>query len=72
MTGKVIDLIPGFALGALSDDEAQRVRSALADSADCRRELAEFQEVVALLAVAGPRIPPASLRQRLLDRIAAD
>jgi len=63
------DLAPGYALGALSPEEALAFETALAGSPELQREVAEYREVSALLALSDERLPPAALKQRLLARI---
>jgi anti-sigma-K factor RskA len=64
------DLAAAYALGALSPDEARRFEAYLAGSAEARREVAEYREVVALLALGGPEsAPSADLRERVLARM---
>ena len=64
------DLAAAYALGALSADEAQRFEAILAASPEARRELAEYREVAALLALAGSEAAPTgALRDRVLARI---
>ncbi|MDR4477843.1 MAG: cupin domain-containing protein [Nitrospira sp.] len=63
-----------YALEALGD-EAQRqcARSLETASASTREEVAAFQDVVQELAYSGPAIaPPASLKERLMARIAQE
>ena len=48
-----LDLAAAYALGALSPDEAQRFEAFLATSAEAQREVAEYREVAALLALGG-------------------
>jgi anti-sigma-K factor RskA len=63
------DLAAAYALGALSAEEARRFEAYLAGSPEARREVAEYREVAALLALAEPE-PAASpdLRNRVLAR----
>jgi anti-sigma-K factor RskA len=64
------DLAAAYALGALPADEAQRFEAFLATSPEAQREVAEYREVAALLALAGPETEPAgALRDRVLARI---
>jgi anti-sigma-K factor RskA len=61
------DLAAAYALGALPPDEVARFEAFLAGSAEGRRELGEYREVAALLALGGPDAPPgAALRERVL------
>jgi anti-sigma-K factor RskA len=64
------DLAAAYALGALPADEARRFEAFLATSPEAQREVEEFREVAALLALAGPEAAPAgALRDRVLARI---
>jgi anti-sigma-K factor RskA len=63
------DLAPGYALGALSPEETRAFEAALAASPELQRELAEFRELSALLALREERAPSAELKQRLRERI---
>jgi anti-sigma-K factor RskA len=63
------DLAAAYALGALSSDEARRFEAYLAGSPEAQREVAEYREVAALLALAGPEPAPSpDLRERVLAR----
>jgi anti-sigma-K factor RskA len=63
-----------YALEALGDDEQRQCERSLEDaSAAVRQEISTFQEVVQELAFSGPAIaPPASLKERLMARIALE
>lgn len=69
------DLVAAYVLGALSADEARRFEAFLATSPEAQREVQEYREVAALLALGGPEsaaqsaLPP-SLRERVLARVA--
>lgn len=63
------DLAAAYALGALTPDEARRFEAYLAGSPEAQRELAEYREVAALLALAGSEpVPAPDLRERVLAR----
>ena len=62
------DLAAAYALGALAADEARRFEAFLATSPEAQRELAEYREVAALLALAGADAAPSS---NLRDRVVA-
>ena len=63
------DLAAAYALGALSPEEARRFEAYLAGSPEAQREVAEYREVAALLALAGPEpVPVPDLRERVLAR----
>ena len=64
------DLAAAYALGVLSPEERRRFETYLAGSPEARREVAEYREVAALVALdAGPAAPPDALRRRVLERI---
>ena len=66
------DLAAAYALGALSPDEARRFEAFLAGSPEAQREVAEYREVAALLALGGPEAAPwPDLRERVLSRMRA-
>ncbi len=66
------DLAAAYALGALSPDDAARFEAYLATSAEARRELSEYREVAALLALGSPEsAPDGALRDRAVARIGA-
>ncbi|MCS7006951.1 MAG: anti-sigma factor [Gaiellaceae bacterium] len=62
------ELIAGYLLDALASEERTRFERHLEECARCRAELAELRPVTVQLAVAasGP-VPPARLRERILD-----
>jgi anti-sigma-K factor RskA len=63
------DLAAAYALGALSVEEARRFEAYLAGSPEAQRDVAEYREVAALLALAGPEPAPSpDLRERVLAR----
>ncbi|HET7468132.1 MAG TPA: anti-sigma factor [Gemmatimonadales bacterium] len=67
------DLAAAYALGALSADEARRFEAFLAVSPETQREVREYREVAALLALDGPEGAgslPGGLRDRVLERVA--
>ena len=69
---EVRDLLPGYSLGILDDDEKELVREHLARCASCRAELASYREVTGRLAAAvAPRDTPAGLEGRIQKAIAA-
>ena len=63
------ELSAAYALDALDEDDHRRFEQHLADCADCRDDVASFQEASAALAydVDVPAPPPA-LRERILER----
>jgi anti-sigma-K factor RskA len=67
------DLAAAYALGALSADETRRFEAFLATSPETQREVREYREVAALLALGGPDAAsalPGGLRDRVLTRVA--
>ena len=65
--------LPAFALGALDADERQAVASHLETCDACKAELVALERVVGGIGLdAAPVTPPASLRARVLDRVAAE
>ncbi|HEV8358112.1 MAG TPA: anti-sigma factor [Gemmatimonadales bacterium] len=66
------DLAPAYALGALSPEESRAFEAALTGSPLLQREVAEFRELGALLAVEVEQSPPEGLKARLLDRVRAE
>lgn len=64
------DLLPGYSLGILDEEEENTIREHLAACASCREELASFREVTGRLAAAAPhRDLPAGLEERILQGI---
>lgn len=67
------DLTAGYALDALSEDEARAYERHLAGCARCQAELARFAETSAALGFAAPpSAPPPGLRARILETARAD
>jgi anti-sigma factor ChrR (cupin superfamily) len=71
---ELVELAALYALEALGDEvQSQFTRSLETASASTREEVAAFQDVVQELAFSGPAIaPPASLKERLMARIAQE
>ncbi|MFZ5853312.1 MAG: anti-sigma factor domain-containing protein [Chloroflexota bacterium] len=70
---EVVNLAPGFVLGALDPAEADAVRAHLAACPEAHPEMAELGRVVPYLAVSlEPVEPPTSLKARILAAIAAE
>jgi anti-sigma-K factor RskA len=66
------ELAAAYALGALEPAEARAFEKLLATSPEAQREVAEYREVGALLALSSASAAPASdLRQRVIARAAA-
>lgn len=64
------DLLPGYSLGILDEEETSEVKNHLADCAVCRAELASFHEVTGALAAAVPqRDLPAGLEARIMRAV---
>jgi Anti-sigma-K factor rskA/Putative zinc-finger len=70
-----VELLEGYALGALEADERARVDAHLASCADCRALVAEYEAVLAglpdALSLASPVRLPDALKTRLLRAIEA-
>lgn len=65
-----LNLAAAYALGILSPEEARSFERVLATSEAARREVAEYREVSALLALDSPdAIPDAGLRAKVLTRV---
>jgi anti-sigma-K factor RskA len=63
------DLTAGYALDALDEDERAHYEEHLASCESCREELQGFWEVSGALGrAAGGPMPPASLRERILEQ----
>jgi len=60
-----------YAIDALDDVERARFERHLDDCADCRAEVASLREAAAMLPETALTVPPSSLRDRVLDDIAA-
>ena len=63
------DLVPGYALGALSPEETRAFEAALAASPELAAELAEYREVMGLLAHEAAGTPGPALKARLMERV---
>jgi anti-sigma-K factor RskA len=69
MEEHVYDLIPGYALGSLDEEELILVARHLPHCAACRRDLETYTETVEALAYAVPVVEPQqSLRERVVRR----
>jgi len=65
-----LNLIPAYALGALDDDERAEFEARLAEDAEGRQLLAEYQTLVNTIALATPaREAPAHLSGELRERL---
>ncbi|GIV93320.1 MAG: hypothetical protein KatS3mg056_2029 [Chloroflexus sp.] len=66
-------LLAAAALGSLDPADMAAFEQVLASSPTARSEFEQLREVVALLPYAAPPVtPPAHVRTRLMERIAAD
>ena len=67
----VLDLIPGYALDCLGEQEKRQVAEHLEKCASCKIELAAYQRVVGKLHEAAPLAePPPELKQKILNSVA--
>ena len=67
------EMVPAHALAALDADEARTLNEHLADCAECRRSLAEWEAVAASLALnADPMEPSSKVRRKLLTQIGSE
>jgi anti-sigma factor RsiW len=74
---KVRDLLGGYVLGGLSEEEAALVEAHLEDCQSCGREYGELASLPKLLDLAGsadsePEAPPQALEEAVLDRFARE
>ena len=66
----VLDLLPGYALGSLDEEEALQVSEHLPGCSICRSELDAYQVVTSQLALAGVETdPPPALKKQLYDQL---
>ena len=63
------DMTAGYALGALAPEESRQFEATLATSRELQQELAEYQELNALLALGETARPGPTVRDRLMERI---
>ena len=69
---RIESLLPDYHLDQLSEIEAEEVRRALAESAECRERLEEIGELLDLVPFAAPQaVPPDDLKGRVLSRVAS-
>ena len=66
------ELAAGYALGALTPEEAKSFELALAQSAELAREVAEYREVNALLAHSAAIRPGSTVKTKLFHQIERD
>jgi anti-sigma-K factor RskA len=68
----ISELIPGFVLGCLDQDDLIIVSEHIVDCAECQEEIQIYQAIADQLAMAGPLVSPAAdLKDRLMTRIQA-
>lgn len=66
----IFDLLPGYALGCLDENELLRVARHLPNCPDCRAELASYRAVMDHLVLASPlQVPAAGVKEKLLRRV---
>jgi anti-sigma-K factor RskA len=66
----IFDLLPGYALGCLDDEELLQVARHLPDCAICRAELSTYWAAVDQIAVSTPlQTPRVDLKSKILQRI---
>jgi hypothetical protein len=66
----ILDLLPGYALGCLDEDELLKVSRHLPFCAACRGELSGYWSVADQLALAAaPRTPSLDLKAKILQRV---
>jgi anti-sigma-K factor RskA len=64
------DLLPGYALGILDEEDTIALKDHLDGCTSCRAELASFREVTGRLAAAAPhRDLPPGLEKRIMSRV---
>jgi anti-sigma-K factor RskA len=65
-----LELLAAYAIGSLTDAEKAEVSAHLATCANCRKELAKLETMVAKLSAATPaQIVPARVKQSLLNKV---
>jgi quercetin dioxygenase-like cupin family protein len=73
MSERLLELLPEYVLGTLSDAEVGEVERELAGSEALRREADEIRETFGLLGASlTPIPPPAALKTRLLESVQAE
>lgn len=71
MEEHVEEYLSAYVLGSLDEAESQQVARHLQGCADCRRALAQFEQLMGTLALGLPQIePPSELRGRILSAAA--
>lgn len=69
LTEHTLNLINAGIDGELTPAEQQELDAILADSAEARTTMAEFQKLAALLEAEPDKVPPSDLSQRILDEL---
>ena len=70
---QVQELLPGYVLGALDSQEMLAIDEYLAQHRELLQQVRSAEDAVALMALAAtPERPPAAVRQKLMQRVAAD
>ncbi len=72
ISDSIHDLAAGYALGALTPEETREFEAALRQSPELAREVPEYREVNALLALSDGPTPRAELKSQLLHRLGAE
>jgi anti-sigma-K factor RskA len=67
------EMLPALALSALDAEDALSLNQHLADCAECRRELADWESTAAALALsASPAEPAPAVRERIMSAVRAE
>lgn len=67
------EMLPAHALSALDASEAQALNEHLAECAECRQELAHWENTAAALALSAPRMEPSpAVRERIMNAVRAE
>jgi len=67
------EMLPAHALSALDASEAQALNEHLAECAECRQELAHWENTAAALALNAPPMEPSpAVRDRIMNAVRAD
>jgi anti-sigma-K factor RskA len=69
---EIRDDLPLYALGALDTEERRAVDAALAQDVELAGELREWTELIGLMALEAPEVPPPDLKARLMARVRGD
>jgi anti-sigma-K factor RskA len=64
------EMLPAYALSALDAGEAQTLKEHLAECAECRQDLADWEKTASALALhAAPMEPSPAVRQRIMNAV---